>query len=182
MAKQGNDWKAYDGRELKDGEVLVPQMVTQEYARSIGADMSALRTWTTAGIRYTVMFVPVPEEQEEICRKIFCQELNEYLDEKIGPARRGRCCTSLDELAEKGYDPADRRASTEAIVMEEILLDELIAELEKLNPLYRDMIRMGYSGLERKEIIGTLPLKKSQAYDLFRKCREEAEKFLKNQD
>ena len=125
MAKQGNDWKAYDGRELKGGEVLVPQMVTQEYARSIGADMSALRTWTTAGIRYTVMFVPVPEEQEEICRKIFCQELNEYLDEKIGPARRGRCCTSLDELAEKGYDPADRRASTEAIVMEEILLNAL---------------------------------------------------------
>ena len=178
MAKQGNDWKSYDGRELKDGEVLVPQLVTPEYARSLGAEMANLRTWTTAGVHYTVMFVAVPAEQEKICRAAFTQELNEYLDEKLGPARRGRRETSLDALAEGGYDSADGGPSTESIALEGILLDELLCEAEKANPLFRDVIRLGYSGLDRKEIIGALPLKKSQAYDVIRKCREEAEKFL----
>ena len=60
-----------------------------------------------------------------------------------------------------------------------ILLDEMAAELGEENPLYSEIIRLGYQGLTRKEIAESLPVKKSQAYEMIRKCREEAERFLR---
>ena len=179
MAKQGNDWKAYDGRALKDGEVLVPQLVTQEYARSLGAEMENLRIWSKGGVHYFVMFVAVPEAQEELGWTVFNQEVNELLNEKLGPVRTGREEYSLDALGEWGFEARDRRFSPESFLIEEYLLEALIQEAERVNPLFRDVIRLGWSGLARSEIIGALPVKKSQAYDLVRKCREAAKEFLK---
>lgn len=179
MAKQENQWKCYDGREVEEGQVLVPQRTTKEYARSIGAVMENLRTWTTAGVRYLVLFVPVSKDMKDICLKAFYSELNEFLDERLGPARRGRCIVSLDALLEKEYEPTETAPSAESVVMEGVLLDEMITDLEKKNELYRDVIRLGYQGMDRKEIADALPVKKSRAYDVIRKCRVEAEEWLK---
>lgn len=179
MGFQGKDWKSYDGRELVDGYVLVPQVVSPEYARSIGAVMGNLRTWTLAGVRYTVMFVHVPEEKKRICMKSFYSQVNDLLDEKLGPGRRGRCVVSLDALLEEDYLPADASPSAESIVMEGILLDEMIADLGRKNPLFGDIIRLGYRGFGRKDIVDALPVGKSQAYDMIRKCREEAERWVR---
>ena len=178
MSNRVNNWKSFDGHELSAGEVLVPQLVTKEYARSIGAVMENLRTWTMAGVRFTVMFVPVPADMAEACRKTFNAEVNELLDEKLGSSRHGRCQISLDALMEEGYLPAGTGPSAEAIVMEGILLDELIAHVGKLNPLFGDVVRLGYQGLGRKEIVEGLPVKKSQGYEVYKKCREEAERWL----
>lgn len=178
MAKQGNNWESFDGREIEEGQVLVPQRTTLEYAMSIGAVMENLRTWTTAGVRYTVMFVPVNEGMGDTCWKEFYSELNEYLDEFLGPSRRGRSIVSLDEMLEEGCFPTETVMSAESIAMERILLDELIAVVGKKNPLYGEVIRMGYQGMNRKEITDYLPVKKSQAYEVYRRCREEVEQWL----
>lgn len=179
MAKQGNNWKSFDGRKVEDGQVLVPQRTTLEYARSIGAVMENLRTWITAGVRYTVMFVPVAQDMEEICWKEYYSELNEYLDECLGPGRRGRRIVSLDAMLEEDFLPIEAVTSAESIVMEGILLDELIIDLSEKNALFGDVIRLGYKGLSRKAIAEALPVKKSQAYDVIKKCRNEAERWLR---
>lgn len=179
MATQGKDWRSFDGRELEDGQVLVPQRITLEAARDMGVVMENLRTWTIAGVRYTVMFVPVRVDKEAGCWKEFYSELNEYLDEKLGPERCGRHVVSLDALLEEGYLPAGAAASAETIALEGVLLGEMIAELGKKNALLGEVIRLGYQGMDRKGIADKLPVKKSQAYDVIRKCREEVEWWLK---
>ena len=179
MADQEKKWKSYDGCNLEEGQVLVPQLVTFEYARSIGAEMGNLRTWTTAGVRYLVMFVPVSWAMKDVCMKAFYADLNELLDERLGPGRRGRKVVSLDVLLEENGVPADPVPSAESLVMEGILLDEMIADLGKKNALFGDVIRLGYRGFSRKDIVEALPVRKSQAYELVRKCRDEAEGWLK---
>ncbi len=178
MEKQRKIWKSYDGRDLDKKQVLVPQMTTLDYARSIGATMENLRTWTTAGVRYWVMFVPVSEDMEEVCKKAFYSELNDYLDEKLGPGRRGRHIVSLDAMLEEGCCPEGTVSSAESIALERILLDEIITELGKKNALYEKIIRLGCQGLSRRDIVEALSVKKSQAYELIRKCHEEVEKWL----
>ena len=88
----GNTRKPYNDKPLREGEVLVPQMVTDRwYAISIGGNPRNFRTWTLAGIRYTVMFVPVSKDKEAISMKAFTEALNELLDERLGPNRHSRC-------------------------------------------------------------------------------------------
>lgn len=159
----------------------MPQLVTMEYARSIGAVMENLRTWTMAGVRYVVMYAPVLKDQEEISKQNFNAQLNEFLDEKLGPGRRGRRIVSLDPMLAEGYMPAGAAPSAEAILMEGELLQELFSDLAELNPLYAEVVRLGYEGLDRKEIVDLLPVKKSQAYEVYRRCREEAEKWLREE-
>ena len=88
----GNTRKPYNDKPLRDGEVLVPQMVTDRwYAISIGGNPRNFRTWTLAGVRYTVMFVPVKTDEVAISMKAFTEALNELLDERLGPNRHSRC-------------------------------------------------------------------------------------------
>ena len=53
-------WKSYNNEPLHDGEILVPLLVNRDYAIARGADPANLRTWTKSGVRFLVMFVPVP--------------------------------------------------------------------------------------------------------------------------
>ena len=88
----GNTRKPYNDMPLLEGEELVPQMVTDRwYAVSIGGKPQNFRTWTLAGVRYTVMFVPVKTDEVTISMKAFTEALNELLDERLGPNRRSRC-------------------------------------------------------------------------------------------
>ena len=131
MTEQGNTWKSYDGREVGSGEVLVPQLVSRDYARSIGAVMDNLRTWSMAGVRFLVMFVPVPLDMVDVCWKTFNADVNELLDARLGPGRGRRPVESLDALMEENRLPEVAVSSAEAIAMEGILLDEMIAEQDK---------------------------------------------------
>ena len=178
MTKQDKNRKSYDGREVKEGQMLVPQRVDPDYARSIGAVMENLRTWSTAGVRYTVMFVPVDLEMEGICWKNFYAELNEYLDEKLGQARHGRNVVSLDALVEENKLQAVQVSSAEAIALEGLVLDDLFRHVGEISPLFEEVTRLGYQGLDRKEIVDALPVGKSQGYELYKRCREEVERWL----
>ena len=85
------NWKPYNDQPLEADETLVPQMVTEDYARSLGANMGNLRTWHKGGVSYTVMFVPVKKSKEAVAMETFNTVVNEYLDEKLGPNRFSRC-------------------------------------------------------------------------------------------
>jgi len=88
----GNTRKPFNDKPLREGEALVPQMVTDRwYAISIGGNPRNFRTWTLAGVRYTVMFVPVKTDEVAVSMKAFTEALNELLDEKLGPNRHSRC-------------------------------------------------------------------------------------------
>ena len=79
----------YNGEPLQDGEVLVPSFIDREYAKLINA--IGVRTWYCAGIPYYVMFVPVPAEQVDIALKTLIAEVNDYIDDLLGPNRYSRC-------------------------------------------------------------------------------------------
>lgn len=101
MAIKDNNWKSYNDAPLKDGEVLVPQLVSKEYAMGLKANMSNLRTWEKSGISYLVMFIPVPKDHEKQAWSIFNVEVNELLDEKLGPNRFSRCMVPQPDGSKK---------------------------------------------------------------------------------
>ena len=79
--------KAYDGREIKAGEVLVPMMAYPDRVKIMGAESANIRTWNKAGRRFPVMFYPVPEAYYTLAMQQFSSELNEFLGEN----RDARC-------------------------------------------------------------------------------------------
>ena len=91
MANTGNSRKPCNNEPLCEGETLVPMLTDRETAKDCGADPANIRTWTTGGIRYQVMFIPVPEEQAEIALQTVWADVNDLLNEKIGPNRYARC-------------------------------------------------------------------------------------------
>ena len=213
----GNTRKPYNDKPLREGEVLVPQMVIDRwYAISIGGNPRNFRTWTLAGVRYTVMFVPVRTDEVAISMKDFTDTLNELLDEKLGPNRHSRClipqpdgsvkvcpkvsgnnhapCSmcphrgeyeredrsvvSLDELAEEDFTPMECVPSAESLAMDSLLLEALLNHLRSINPVMADIVSMGYSGLEKKDIVKRLGVKSSQAYELCAKAEKLVREFL----
>ena len=205
----------YNGEPLKEGEVLVPQLVDRNYARSIGA--KGLRTWCRGGVYYTIMFIPVPAEQEQLAWQTFNADVNDLLNERLGPNRYARClipqtdgtskacpkvcgdnhppCAecpykglyeredrtvlSLEQLEEFDFAPMENTPSAEDCAMLDILLEDLLKNLDSMNPAYGQIVRMGYQGYQTKEIIQALPLKKSQAYRTVADCRKAVEELLR---
>ena len=211
MANHEN-WKPYNNEPLREGEVLVPQLVDDtEYATAIGAKLENLRTWSTAGITYTVMFVPVPADQELICLQTFNAAVNEMLDEKLGPNRRSRCMIPQPDGARKPcpkvrignhapcascphrdeYEREDRSVvsidditigavpSAESEALEKVMFDELVSYLKDMNPVLADVVTLGFRGFSRKGVVGQLPVKSSQAYDLYAKAERLTRAFLR---
>lgn len=210
-----SNWKSFDGREVQPGETLVPQLVTEEDAALCGAKKENLRTWTRGGVSYTVMFIPVPADQEKVSLQAFNFSLNELLDEKLGSNRHSRClipqedgamkvcpkksgdnhasCTqcphkynyekedrstvSTSALDEYGYDFGSS-PSAEDEAMEKILLAELIEELTVKDPRLAEIVRLGYAGYKKREILDKLGVSKSQAYNLYNLAYRFAEAFL----
>lgn len=206
----------FNGQPLRKDEVLVPQFISRDYADLIGA--TDVRTWYMCGVPYLVMFIAVPAEQAEIALKAFNADVNDYLDERLGPNRRSRClipqpdgsvrpcpketkgrynpCAgcphrgelekedrnpiSLDALDGDGFQLADAVPSAESSAMLGFLLADLLDEFSDKCPRYAEIVRLGYDGLDKKEILQQLPMKKSQAYQTYNDCRKATEDFLKN--
>ena len=85
--KEPQGRKAYDGREVKAGEVLVPMMAFTDRLEYMDVKPENIRTWHTAGRDYKVIFYPVPAEYEKVAMQQFTSELNEFL----GANRDARC-------------------------------------------------------------------------------------------
>lgn len=213
-----NNRKPYNNVPLREGEVLVPQLVDDRaYAIAIGADPVNLRTYTTAGVSYLVMFVAVPKEHEAESMKAYYAAVNELLDEKLGPNRASRCLipqadgtkkvcpklkdgnhepcdtcphrgeyeredrsmVSLQDLDDENYAPMESAPSAEDEALLGIMLDDLLEYLGGMNPMLADVVRMGYDGMTKKDIVRNLPVKSSQAYDLFNKAHKLSMEYLR---
>lgn len=79
--------KAYDNRNIKAGEVLVPMVVTDELIDLYAMDRHNIRTWKKAGRQFMVAFYPVPAADEKIAMTQFNTQVNELLGER----RDARC-------------------------------------------------------------------------------------------
>lgn len=213
-----NPRKPYNNEPLREGEVLVPQLVDdREYAIAIGAKPENLRTWTKGGVSYTVMFVPVPADQEKISQQAFDAAVDELLDEKIGPNRHSRCLVpqpdgtrklcpkikdgnhgpcatcphkdeyeredqsmvSLAELDEENFHPMEAAPSAESEALVEIIFDDLVTYLKDINPALADVVTLGFRGFDKKGIVRQLPVKSSQAYDMYSKAERLTREFLR---
>lgn len=198
----------YDGEPLQDSEVLVPQFINREYADLIEA--KGVRTWYRSGVPYHIMYVPVPADQVGVSLKAFNADVNDYLNEQLGPNRYSRClikmpdgskkpcpkeingsynpCTncphrgqlekedrsfvSMDALDEQDFHPANATPSAEDCAMLSCLLTDLLDDFAEQYPHYAEIIRLGYQGYDRKEIVEMLPVKKTQAYQTIKNCRK----------
>ncbi len=101
-----NNYLPYNGEPLQENEILVPQFITREYAELI--DAMGVRTWYKSGIPYMVMFVPVPKDQAHIALQAFNADVNDYLDEKLGPNRYSRC---LIPQSDGSYRPCPKESN-----------------------------------------------------------------------
>ena len=68
--------------------------------------------------------------------------------------------------------------SAESEALEEIIFDDLVAYLKNINPALADVITLGFQGFDRKDVIRQLPVKSSQAYDLYAKAERLTREFL----
>ena len=212
-----NPWKSYNNEPLREGEVLVPQLVDdRDYAIAIGAKREKLGTWTKRGVSYTVMFVPVPADQETISQQAFDAAVNELLDEKLGPNRHSRCLVpqpdgtkkvcpkvkdgnhapcatcphkgeferedksmvSIETLNEDEYHPMQAAPSAETEALEKAIFEDLVDYLKTINSDLADVVTLGFRGFDKKDVVKQLPVKSSQAYDMYAKAEKLTREFL----
>ena len=210
--------EALNNEPLREGEVLVPQFVDdREYAIAIGAKPENLRTWSKGGVSCTVMFVPVPAEQEKLCQQAFDEAVNQYLDEKTGPNRHSRCMVpqpdgtkkacpkikngnhapcascphkgeydredrstvSIETLEEENFHPMEAAPSAESESLEKLMFEDLVEYLKSISPILAETVTLGFQGFDKKDVVGQLPVKSSQAYDVYRKAEKLAREFLR---
>ena len=81
---------------------------------------------------------------------------------------------SLDLIMETGYEP-----SVEDTLTYDDLYTSLLEEIAKVKAIYPEIIRKKIDGYNKAEIASTLPLKKSQAYQVINEALSLAEKILK---
>ena len=60
-----------------------------------------------------------------------------------------------------------------------ILLEDLLDEMAVKYPHFAEIVRLGYQGMPKKEILQQLPVRKSQAYRIYNDCRKYVEEYLK---
>ena len=208
------NYHPFNGEPLQEGEVLVPQFINKEYADIIEAQ--GVRTWYKSGIPCMVMFVPVPINQAQVALQAFNADVNDYLDERLGPNRYSRCLIpqpdgsfkpcpkenngirntckecplrgklekedrnpiSLESLEEENFHPIANEPSAENCAMFGLLLQDLLDDFSKKYPRYADIIQLGLSGMDKKAILQQLPMKKSQAYQVYNDCEKATKNFL----
>lgn len=85
----------------------------------------------------------------------------------------------MDDLEEK-HQPTCSMYSTNNCFTFETLLDDLLEDFSEKCPHYADIVRLGYSGMSRKDIIQQLPVQKSQGYQIFKNCQKAVEDYLMN--
>ena len=90
---------------------------------------------------------------------------------------------SLDRFYEENNlefdEPADDKTE---IILALATLEDLIAKLNAINPIYGSVIKMLYDGLSQRAIAAALGKPNSTAQDLIRKTRLEAQRIVSRED
>ena len=56
--------------------------------------------------------------------------------------------------------------------------DDLVAYLKTINSDLADVVTLGFQGFDKKDVVKQLPVKSSQAYDLYAKAEKLTREFL----
>lgn len=192
MAEKNKYYRDFSNRKscnnapCAPGEVLVPAVLNPEVRTTIkeSLDSKNVETWhfPYASEKIPVIFAPVEESRKEAAMKIFNHEAECFLKHQL---IKPLDALSLDKLQddaesddEKGFDPA---VSTKAMdeLMVRLTLEDLIRDLNELNPLYDQIFLMLYDGFSKKEILekANIGKGKSQGYEFIEEARAAAQKL-----
>ena len=190
--KRNNHYRDFSNRKscnnvpCAPGEVLVPAVLNAEIRATIkgNLDTKNVETWhfPYASEKVPVIFVPVLESWKEAALKIFNHEAECFLKHQL---IKPLDALSLDKLQadaesddEKGFDPA---VTTKAMddLMVRLTLEDLIRDLNELNPLYGKIFLMLYEGFSKKEILEKAKIEKGKSprYEFIEEARAAAQKL-----
>ncbi|MCD7751026.1 MAG: hypothetical protein LUI10_04705 [Lachnospiraceae bacterium] len=217
MAKKVKEVRAYTGIPFKAEEYPAPMIVDDEFISLNNVSSADVRVWNMAGICFKVVFYPVKENKLKIAMQEYYHQLNELLDEKLGPNRSSRCLipqedgtyqvcpkkrgdnrcackdcpdrgkleredkapTSYESLVDEfGQEVAPTVPSAEDVALEGMLLQDLLQELHKINPVAEQIVTLLYSGEKKAEIFKKLGIKKSRGYEAIGQAEDLVKKIL----
>ena len=169
-------------------EVLAPVVIDddyRDYLKDLGLIWDNVEVWHFPGSKegVRVAFIQVRACEKEQAMKYFNGQVNRFLNRH----KKGKEADqiSLDEIFEaveddkrSGMDPTgSTKAEDDAFT--EMVIELLIADLGKYNPMYGQIFQLLLEGYKKKEILEQVDTgtAKSQGYDLIRKVREMAKEI-----
>lgn len=163
--------RSYNNQAVQSGYYLVPFLVHDwNEVKAMNYCRENLENWHFNGVKVLVAFAPVSESQFPSMMKLFWKDVREYIsDLGINPD-----ILSYDKMLEdissedaNGYDPAQSESLEETILLK-IMIEDLISEVERLNPRYGRILRLIQADKSRSEILNIIQdefaLKKTQGY------------------
>ncbi len=157
--------RSYNNAPLKEGECLVPILVTWDTVKHFNMCTDNLETWHFSGRKVLVAFAPVKLSSKGSSMKFFWKDVHEYL-----ASFKTEGTLSYDQFLEdaesedgKGYDPA-ATTSLEDTALLRMIIDDLIRQVEEINPKYGRILELIKSDYSKGEILSELNLGKSQGY------------------
>ena len=86
---------------------------------------------------------------------------------------------SIETLNEDEYHPMQAAPSAETEALEKAIFDDLVTYLKAINSDLADVVTLGFQGFDKKDVVKQLPVKSSQAYDLYAKAGKLTREFLR---
>lgn len=107
--------KNYNSETVKPGEVLVPLMFDEDFAKANCVNPECIKTITVAGRQFKVFYVAVPEESAKAIRSSFNLAVNELLGHYNVPNS-----VSLDQMSDNyEHEPVTAPSPEEKMVEQE---------------------------------------------------------------
>ena len=192
MANDYSTRRPFTGSAPRKGEVLVPTFISKCMLHS-GIDLDALETWHIAGCSILVGFVVTSEGRKPAMMKIFNEDVRNYIacgcPDDFCPGDRPRDNGHTDDLSiEKMIEDAmsEDTVSTEPAAKDDpastailtTMLDQLMTEITEKNPVYGTALSMLRDEEDKKDIIASVGLSKSQAYKTIKDVQALAKAFF----
>lgn len=167
----------YNGEPLKPGEVLVPTMYDEAFAKAYCTNPDCIKTITVAGRNFKVLYMAVPESVAKAARNSFNLTMNEQLGHYTVPNS-----VSLDQLADD-YDldltavpsPEDMMIEQENKAETAMIFADLVHHLIDRSPKHGLAALLLLNDVKGAEFHEKMHL----GHDAANTVRKQSEKFLK---
>ena len=199
--------KLFNGKDCHDGMKVAPFVIeNRKVAIEIGVKPEFIETYHLPnGKPYLVSFVEVPEEEFiSYMEKNYSQQIRDFFDDYGNVSYKeqfSRCtingevcalfnrCSSCKRTDDQGNFLKNNKKgmlsldeSFELPISDEdvdLLFEDLLEAAGKLKDYYPSLLKKLREGYSFSEIVSDLPVKKTQAYEDFKKLKKFVEEFLK---
>lgn len=166
-------------------EVLAPVVVDddyKDYLKELGLIWNNVEVWHFPGSKegVRVAFIQIKAGEKEQAMKYFNGQVHRYLNRhnkgnEMEQISLDDLCGAMEEDTPHYGDPTGS-TKTEDNAFTEMVIELLIADLDKYNPMYGEIFHLLLDGYKKKEILEQVATgrAKSQGYELIRKVREMA--------